>query len=265
MVSASDLTGGIGGYILNAHSGYLYDLTRQEVEEVIQGWQASRLAPIRTGAKGVGQIVRSLWLRYAPGVLEYMGAPALPVPPVRSEAETIDGGATPQSVLEAVAVQVYDDEEVLVLETEMLVIGSGSGASAFTHSLVRTLTESGYRFSTPTRSADILVLERGKAFAPRAAGHPLPNDEAESFEQMFTDGGVSISKESGITVLSANTLGGGSRINWSACLQVERRVREEWTAHMRKGAVKGTEGYADMFTGPEWQDCLETYVPCCIS
>lgn len=250
------LIGGVGSYILSAHSGYLYNLTRDEAEEVIKGWQMSRLEPIRKGAKGVGHLVRYIWLRTAPGLLEAMGAPEVPVPHIKEQVGTVTDEAKPVNVLDSAVKGAHGDEGVLVVKTGVLVIGSGSGASAFTHSLVRSLTELGH--SPSISRPDILVVERGKAFAPRANGQPLPSTEAKSFNELFADGGLLVSKESGISVVTANTLGGGSRINWSACLQVERKVRQEWTRHMGQGAAKGEGG---MFLGAEWQDCLDTYVP----
>jgi hypothetical protein len=260
MATFLSLVSGVAGYLLNAHSGKLWDMHRDEVEEVIQGWLASRLAPVRMGAKGVGHLVRYIWLRSAPGMQEAVGYPGAPqATPTSGDAQDTTPIPLADDILATAPRTLHEGEQVPLLSTPIVVVGSGSGACAFTSSFIRTITDSP---SWRSRPADMLILERGNAYAPRPNGRPIPAGESDAMDALFEKGGVCVSEESAISFATASTLGGGSRINWSACLQTDRKVREEWTRHMHKGAGGEADGeagrWADMFLGAEWQDCLDT-------
>jgi hypothetical protein len=48
-------------------------------------------------------------------------------------------------------------------------------------------------------------------------------------------------------------------VNWSACLQTDRKVREEWTRNLLLGTKRGTKDpHGSLFLGREWQECMDT-------
>jgi len=246
---------GYMGYSFNGTSTYLYDLSREEVEGIVLGWMQSRLRPIRLGAKGLGTIVRSLWARTCPGFLDAIGYPEHAVPQSKHTDAQFD------DVLAQATSSTFDGRPALELAVGVLVVGSGSGASAFTGSLVRNLTANGdwkaVMRDTSTIS-DILVVEKSSIRSPHPAGTPLTGSEDEAFDSMLEGGGVVTTDESAVTILAGSTWGGGSRINWSACLQTDRFVRDEWTKHVMKDLGKTGDPHGRMFLGKEWQDCMET-------
>jgi hypothetical protein len=173
------------------------------------------------------------------GIEEAMGFPGHAIPPsppqVKCELEE-DGLAN-------------GSEGVTELKAGVLVIGSGSGASAFINSLLRNLHPKPH-FSAD-RTCDILIIEKGYTTRPQ------PEDEA--ITQLWEGGGICSSDE-GVSILAGSTWGGGSAINWSACLQTDRKVREEWTRGIMDDLGKDTDPHGKMFLGGEWQDCMEQYV-----
>jgi hypothetical protein len=245
------LVSGYTGYAFNGTSTYLYDLPRDQVEAIIQGWMQSRLAPIRTGAKAVGSIIRSMWIRTCPDLLPAIGHPGHIVHTPKDQ-----GG---EDLLGSARSAEFQGEQVQELTTGVLVIGSGSGASSFTHSLVRNLKSQNWQslISSPSNVSDVLLLEKGSKRTPHPNGTPLTGDENEAFDSMMENGGVLISDEGAIQVVAGSTWGGGSRVNWSACLQTDRIVREEWTKHIMNDMGKTGDPHGRMFLGREWQDCME--------
>jgi hypothetical protein len=253
------IVSGYIGYGFNGTSTYLYNLPRDEVETIVRGWMTSRLRPIRLGAKGLGTILRSLWVRTCPGMLEAIGYPphVTPSDPAETGKDAVD------NILEQAVPMSYDGKPALEVTVGVLIIGSGSGATAVTHALVRDLTAAGdwktVLRGTPT-TTDVLVVEKSSIRHPHPTGSPLTGSENEAFGSMLEGGGVVTTDESAVTLLAGSTWGGGSRINWSACLQTDRLVREEWTRHVMKDVGKKGDPHGRMFLGKEWQDCMETYV-----
>jgi hypothetical protein len=249
------LVSGYTGYPFNGTSVYLYDLPRDQVEKILQGWMVSRIKPIRQGMKGVGFIIRSLWIRTCPELLPSIGHPGhiSPEPPVQ--------GNKAEDILVDAKTISYNSEQVQEISTGIIVIGSGSGASAFTGSLVRQLSSQNWPSLLPrsgsSHVSDILLLEKGIQKSPHPHGSRLTGDENESFNNMMENGGVLTSDESAINIIAGSTWGGGSRVNWSACLQTDRIVREEWTKHIMQDLGKSGDAHGRMFLGREWQECME--------
>jgi hypothetical protein len=164
---------------------------------------------------------------------------------------------------------VYDGETAIEIRTGVLVIGSGSGGTAFTHSLVQRLTagkgdgeedwKSNLYGSVELEEGmpDILVVERGKKYVPHPGGIPLAKTEGQGLEDVMESGGIMTTEESSISLIAGSTWGGGSRINWSACLRTDRMVREEWTKHMGRDRKERKAWEDGMFMSDEWQDCTE--------
>lgn len=93
---------------------------------------------------------------------------------------------------------------------EVLIVGSGSGAGVVAH----TLAEAGHRS---------LVLEKGKYFKPEE----LQFNDREGGVLYENDGTIT-SKTQDMFILAGSTFGGGSTVNWSACLKTPFKVRKEW-------------------------------------
>ncbi|CUM64462.1 uncharacterized protein PRCAT00002066001 [Priceomyces carsonii] len=113
---------------------------------------------------------------------------------------------------------------------DVLIVGSGSGAGVVAH----TLAESGYT---------TLVLEKGKYFA----NSEFAFDDNEGSKALYEKNGTLPSDDQELFVLAGSTMGGGSTVNWSACLKTPFKVRKEWYDEF------GVEWAA----GEQYEECME--------
>ncbi|CAI5755873.1 unnamed protein product [Candida verbasci] len=105
----------------------------------------------------------------------------------------------------------YEDTELYLPDIDALIIGSGSGAGVVAH----TLANDGYK---------TLVLEKGKYFH----NSELYFDDLKGMKELYQTGGTLGSTNQQIFVLAGSTFGGGTTVNWSACLKTPFKVRKEW-------------------------------------
>uniref|UniRef100_Q9P8D7 Long-chain-alcohol oxidase n=1 Tax=[Candida] cloacae TaxID=94006 RepID=Q9P8D7_9ASCO len=104
-----------------------------------------------------------------------------------------------------------DGQELHFPDIDVLIIGSGSGAGV----VAQTLSENGLKS---------LVLEKGKYFS----NDELTMNDLEGSEALFENGGALSSTNQQIFIIAGSTFGGGSTVNWSACLKTPFKVRKEW-------------------------------------
>lgn len=103
-----------------------------------------------------------------------------------------------------------DGNELYLPNIDVLIIGSGSGAGVVAH----TLSESGLTS---------LVLEKGKYFNKSEF-----NFDYNEGQKLYESNGTLASSSQDIFILAGSTFGGGSTVNWSACLKTPFKVRKEW-------------------------------------
>ncbi|KAK4511724.1 uncharacterized protein ATC70_007267 [Mucor velutinosus] len=125
------------------------------------------------------------------------------------------------------------DEEVAALSSEMfdvIIVGSGAGGGV----VAAQLAEAGF---------SVLVVEKGKYYHQEDM---VPDDDQFAFSTMYEDGGIAPNAAGTVNVLSGSTFGGGTAINYLACLEPSDDVRREW-------AEKSGLSY---FSSPQFQDDL---------
>lgn len=235
-------------------------MTPAQKTSTVKGWFDSRIATIRQGAKGIGHIIRFVWLKSTPEYYRAIGFPPMETSSADSKAQHDAQKAVDdrRRVLLDQAVEMeYEGEQVKMIKTGTLVIGSGPGGSAFVRSFTRQLGQVD-KLKTAQYNLDVLILDKGTSFAPQPSGPPLPETEGQGLEQLFEDGSVLTSDTGGISILAGSTWGGGGRINWSACLNTDRIVREEWTRSLvGKNKLGVRDPYGRLFLGKEWQECMD--------
>lgn len=104
-----------------------------------------------------------------------------------------------------------DKTELHLPQFDALVIGSGSGAGVVVH----TLAEQGFKS---------LVLEKGKYYTPQE----YVFDDDEGLRNLYEKGGSFANDTQDLFILAGSTFGGGSTVNWSACIPTPFKVRKEW-------------------------------------
>lgn len=101
--------------------------------------------------------------------------------------------------------------EPTVLETDVLVIGSGAGGGV----VAGELAAAGH---------DVIVVEKGNYYAD----HEFPRAESVSMETMYEKYGSLVTEDAALNVLAGSTLGGGTTINWTASFHTPDYVLREW-------------------------------------
>lgn len=106
---------------------------------------------------------------------------------------------------------VDDDVELYLPLFDALIIGSGCGAGVVAHTLA---------------NADMkcLVLEKGKYYK----NEEFDFEDQAGFSALFEGKGLLATTNSQSLILAGSNFGGGSTVNWSACIKTPFKVRKEW-------------------------------------
>jgi len=108
------------------------------------------------------------------------------------------------------------------LTPDFCIIGSGAAGGV----CALKLAEAGF---------DVLVLEEGPNI-PKEQGHGgashvrkmLNEREGDMYKLLYQEGATRLTKNGGIKVLQGRCLGGGTAVNWSACLPPRKETLQEW-------------------------------------
>jgi choline dehydrogenase-like flavoprotein len=109
----------------------------------------------------------------------------------------------------------------LTLTPDFCIIGSGAAGGV----CALKLAEAGF---------DVLVLEEGpnipkeKGPAPSQERKMLNEREVEMYKLLYQEGAGRLTKNGAIKVLQGRCLGGGTAVNWSACLPPRPETLVEW-------------------------------------
>eukprot|EP00775_Hariotina_reticulata_P007933 gene7933-8129_t len=106
---------------------------------------------------------------------------------------------------------VPDQRRMVELDYDAVIVGSGAGGGV----TAALLAAAGMR---------VLVLE--KSSWVRSKDMTWLEDQA--FTEMYERGGFMISADASLTLLAGSTLGGGTKINWTASLKPPHHLRHEW-------------------------------------
>ena len=114
--------------------------------------------------------------------------------------------------------------DTIVLETDVVVVGSGAGGGVIAAELARA-------------GRDVVVLEAG----PFVAEPAMPTDELAAFDRLYLNHGFNVSWDASIMTLAGGAVGGGTTVNWMTCIAPPAPVRRRWAID------HGVEG----FDGPQ--------------
>ncbi|EOA29584.1 hypothetical protein CARUB_v10013046mg [Capsella rubella] len=117
------------------------------------------------------------------------------------------------------------DNDAIRIKCDAVVVGSGSGGGV----AASVLAKSGLK---------VVVLEKGSYYTP---SEYLPF-EGPGMDKLYENGGILPSVDGNIMVLAGATVGGGSAVNWSACIKTPKTVLQEWSED-QKIPFFGTKEY----------------------
>lgn len=107
------------------------------------------------------------------------------------------------------------------LMPDFCVVGSGAAGGV----CALKLAEAGFK---------VVVLEEGPNIprkdgpAPGQKREMLNEREAQMYKLLYQEGGTRLTKNGGVKVLQGRCLGGGTSVNWSACLPPRLETLDEW-------------------------------------
>ena len=161
---------------------------------------------------------KSIWLKTSPTAGPITGFPIVP--------DDYKSG----SQYEYEFLQFSEGSEPEVLETDVVIVGSGCGGAV----CAKNLAEAGHK---------VLVVEKSYYYPPSQ----LPMTEEAAGVHLFENGGAISSDDGSIPIVAGSTWGGGGTVNWSASLQTQGFVRKEWAQD--RGLT--------FFETAEFQSCLD--------
>ncbi|KAF4999926.1 hypothetical protein FGRMN_2164 [Fusarium graminum] len=188
------------------------DLSPQDRTLVLNAWRTSYLTTFRVLYKQLSIIAKHVYLRSSSLFDQVVGFPSTP-----------DGWRPIESY--PFEFMQFDDADAQVqIDTDVVIVGSGCGAGV----VARTIAMAGYR---------VLVVDKGHHHQTSS----LPLDQSSGYFHLFEQGGLVASEDASITTLAGSCFGGGGTVNWSACLQPQNTVRDEWADERGLGFFKSSE------------------------
>ncbi|KAJ5902678.1 hypothetical protein N7495_003206 [Penicillium taxi] len=168
-------------------------------EKVFQGWDTSRWSALRAVYRALTGIAKKSWVMSSPTINQVLGFPHIPI------------HGKPADSFPYKFLQIPPGNDVDIILADIVIVGSGCGAGI----TAKNLAEAGLR---------VIVVE--KSYSYTSAHFPMRANEAGI--NMFENGGAINSDDGSMMVIAGSTFGGGGTVNWSASLQTQAYVRQEW-------------------------------------
>ena len=166
---------------------------------IVRRWSNSYIPPIRGLYRSLGALFKKTWIQLSPTISPVIGFPQVPVHGSQGEGYSYE------------FLQFPPGDETATIETYVVIIGSGCGGGV----AAKNLAEAGHR---------VIVVEKSYHYPEKH----FPMAQNEGVNHLFDSGGGALSDDGTTAVLSGSTWGGGGTINWSASLQTQNMVRQEW-------------------------------------
>ena len=200
-----------------AFSGFLgpfASLDRATREKIIIGWFYSRIPVLRKASLGLKATILLVYYRFHQPAWEAIGYPdGRPDDWTRPSQGGEAQAATPvydyKFENEKIAAQPSGSE--IIVDTEVLVIGSGSGGGVAGSYLAQ-------------RGVRTLIVDKGIYLHP----DKVVGREDQGYGLLYEGEGIVASEDNSINILAGSTFGGGSSINWSASLKPRHFARKAW-------------------------------------
>ncbi|KAI3405931.2 hypothetical protein KGF56_001150 [Candida oxycetoniae] len=183
------------------------DMTLQEREQLLASWRDSPLLMKRR----LFRMVCSLTLKTFVTIGNELHNKAIHYPGKSIREQAYEGHVVDPFKYNFVKKPEFDGAELYLGDIDVLIIGSGAGAGVVAH----TLAKDGFKS---------LVLEKGKYFS----SEEFVMNDAEGVCELYQGNGTVATENQELFILAGSTFGGGTTVNWSACLRTPFKVRKEW-------------------------------------
>ncbi|POS78539.1 hypothetical protein DHEL01_v203071 [Diaporthe helianthi] len=227
------LTTQAGSLILTGYATPVTKLPLEDRTKILNKWANSNLYKIRGLYRQITTLGKAVFSATNPAFFRLSGYPTTPQawkPPKGYPFEFIQFPRAPAPAPPPGPKTSSQPSPAVEIETDVVIVGSGCGAGV----CAKNLAEAGHR---------VLVVDKSYYFD--ASSFPMAAGEA--FLHLFEGGCTTGSDDGSISVVAGSCFGGGGTVNWSASLQPQGYVRDEWARD---------RGLA-FFATQEFQNCLD--------
>ncbi|KAI4722873.1 long-chain fatty alcohol dehydrogenase [Aureobasidium sp. EXF-10727] len=198
------LTNARTSWLLTGHLTPFAQLSLRQRERVLQSWATARLQIFRVLFRTFDDMTKAYWTRTSPTLGRILSYPYTPINHSYGPGFDFPFVVFPPLPQEAAIIPA-------TFETDVLIIGSGCTGAVAASVLARS-------------GLEVLVAEKGYHWKP----NHLPMSEKNGMVHLFANGGVTLSDTGKMGILAGSCFGGGGTVNWSASLQLQPFVRQEF-------------------------------------
>jgi choline dehydrogenase-like flavoprotein len=198
-------------------------------EKYLLSWSSSPIPARRSAFASLRKLMT--FTAYADPGVDARGNPRHAVIGYQPDAPPVTSDRTP-IVPEALPFDAGSADSPLVLDADVVIVGSGAGGGV----VAAALAEAG---------RSVVVVEAG----PFVAEDTMPHDELDAFSRLYLNHGLLATWDGSITMLAGSGVGGGTLVNWMTTIEAPTAVREAWTRD------HGIDGLAD---GEDWSEDVTT-------
>ncbi|PWY98614.1 long-chain fatty alcohol dehydrogenase [Testicularia cyperi] len=203
-----------GTLALTGHVGPFPDLDRATREKILFGWFTSRITLFRKASAGLKGIIMLVYYRNHQPAWEAIG-----YPDGRADDWSRSFEDRPSEDAKPLYDYKFENDKIagqpsnteIIVDTEVLVIGSGSGGGVAGSYLAQ-------------RGVRTLIVDKGIYLRPEQ----VVGREDQGYGLLYESRGIMPSEDGSINVLAGSGFGGGSTINWSASLKPRHFARRAW-------------------------------------
>jgi len=222
----SALNSKIGCLAMTSSTTLLHTQDLATRTKIVMKWADSYIGPCRALYQATEFLTKATWLAQSSVLHQVLDYPKVPK----------DVERHPGYDFQFLGFSSESADTPVEVAADVVIIGSGCGAGVVAEHLSSSL-------SSLDPKPRILVLEKGYHFP---STH-FPMDQSAAGVNLQEGGGGILADDGSIAVLAGSTWGGGGTVNWSASLQPQHYVRQEWA----------TKNKLPFMLSQDFQACLD--------